>query len=269
MSAILRPQFSDLYGSSMLPVLEELFRQEYECDWAAANVGSILGRHVEAADKEGRIGECVYDSEGAPLEISSDIGRRHPSAWWFWQPQVGGFHLVDYDEDAGLDAEEWIERLKERIGERKLARIWLPHDAKAKTFAARHSPVEQFLAAFGHDRVAIVPLTKKMHSINAAQIVLPKCRFDAAKCEKGLAALRFWSYRYDEERKQYSREPLDDWSADAADAFCEGAKIMQERVLEPEKPKPGHVIAVGEQSTYTLDDAWRDRERSIHRRARI
>ncbi len=29
MSAILRPQFSDLYGSSMLPVLEELFRQEF------------------------------------------------------------------------------------------------------------------------------------------------------------------------------------------------------------------------------------------------
>lgn len=29
MSAILRPQFSDLYGASMLPVLEELFRQEF------------------------------------------------------------------------------------------------------------------------------------------------------------------------------------------------------------------------------------------------
>lgn len=27
---VLRPQYSDLYGSSMLPVLEELFRQEYE-----------------------------------------------------------------------------------------------------------------------------------------------------------------------------------------------------------------------------------------------
>lgn len=29
MAAVLRPQFSDLYGSSMLPVLEELFRQEF------------------------------------------------------------------------------------------------------------------------------------------------------------------------------------------------------------------------------------------------
>lgn len=30
MSAMLRPQFSDLFGPSMLPVLEELFRQEFE-----------------------------------------------------------------------------------------------------------------------------------------------------------------------------------------------------------------------------------------------
>jgi hypothetical protein len=29
MAAVLRPQFSDLYGSTMLPVLEELFRQEF------------------------------------------------------------------------------------------------------------------------------------------------------------------------------------------------------------------------------------------------
>ena len=120
---------------------EELFRQEYECDWSAANVGSILGRYVEAAEKAGRIGACEYDPNGAPLEISSDIGRRHISAWWFWQPQIGGFHLVDYDEEAGLDAEEWIERLQAKIGTRKLARIWLPHDAKAKTFAAQHSAV--------------------------------------------------------------------------------------------------------------------------------
>src|SRR3990167_4423484 len=33
---------------------DELYRQEYYCDWSAANVGSILGRYVEAAEKSGR-----------------------------------------------------------------------------------------------------------------------------------------------------------------------------------------------------------------------
>lgn len=248
---------------------EELFRQEYECDWSAANVGSILGRYVEQAEKQGRINDVDYDPDGAPIEISSDIGRRHISAWWFWQPQLGGFHLIDYDEDSGLDAEEWIERLKARIGPRKLARIWLPHDAKAKTFSAQHSAVEQFLTAFGHDCVAIVPQTKKLHSINAAQIVISKCRFNATKCARGLAALRSWCYEYDHERKQYSKEPVQDWSTDASDAFCEGSKVMQERIIEVPKDTAARPLMVGEENRYTMEDAWRDHHKSIHRRARI
>ena len=250
---------------------DELFRQEYYCDWSAANVGAILGRYVEAAEKEGRITDDVeYDREGAPIEISSDIGRRHISAWWFWQPQVDGFTLVDYDEDSGLDAEEWIERLQARLVGKRLGKVWLPHDARAKTFAAKHSAVEQFLTGFGHDKVAVVPQSKlKGHAINAGQVVLRRCRFHKTRCERGLAALRSWAYEYDDERKQYSREPLQDWSCDAADAFCEGAKVMQERVIEKKVVNEPRQFLVGEGSTVTMDDMWKLHERGNSRRARI
>jgi hypothetical protein len=253
---------------------DELYRQEYECDWAAANVGAILGRYVEAAEKEGRItDEVEYDPEGAPIEISSDIGRRHISAWWFWQPQVDGFTLVDYDEDAGLDAQEWIARLEERLAGKRLGRIWLPHDARAKTFSARHSAVEQFVQHFDSDGkgiVGVVPQSKmKGHAINAGQVVLRRCKFHRTRCASGLAALRSWAYEYDDERKQYSKEPLQDWSCDAADAFCEGAKIMQERVIvKQEKPKV-RTLMVGPENTLTIDDMWAIHDRSVNRRARI
>lgn len=246
---------------------EALFRQEYHCAWEAANVGSILGRYVESAEKEGRINENIdYDPFGAGVEISSDIGRRHISAWWFWQPLVGGFNIIDYDEDAGLDAQEWIERLKERLNGRKLSRIWLPHDARAKTFAASHSPIEQFMTAFGHDKVGISPETKKLHSINAARSVMKFCNFARTPCSRGLQALRSWCYEYDEERKQFSREPVQDWSTDASDAFCEGAKVMQERVITvPPKPK-GELLA-GPENRYTLEQMFESTEHK--RRARI
>ncbi len=253
---------------------DELFRQEYECDWAAANVGSILGRYVEEAEKAGRISDDVdYDPDGAPLEISSDIGRRHISAWWFWQPMVDGFKLVDYDEDAGLDAQEWIERLAQRLDGKRLGRIWLPHDARAKTFAAQHSPVEQFIARFG-DKVAISPQTKKLHSIEAGQVVMRRTKFHKTRCAAGLSALRAWQYEYDEVRKQYSKNPLDDWSCDAADAFCEGAKIMRERVIPKREDKRARVLIAGQQDVpddfahATLNDMWREHERET-RKARI
>ena len=242
---------------------DELFRQEYFCDWSAANVGSILGRYVEQAEKENRISDDVeYDEHGAGLVISSDIGRRHISAFWMWQPRTDGFAMVDYDEDAGLDADEWCERLKEKIGKRKLAFIWLPHDAKAKTFAAKHSAIETFIRHFGADKVGIVPQSKsKSHSINAGQVVLRHTHFAKTVCEKGLAALRSWAYKYDYERKQYSKEPLDDWACDAADAYCEGAKMLQEHVVEKKKDDEPRRIAVGQANTATLNDLWEEAPR--------
>jgi len=245
---------------------DELFRQEYFCDFSAANVGAILGRYVEEAEKQGRVSDDVeFDDEGSTLEISCDLGRRHTSAFWFWQPRLDGFALVDYDEESGLDAEEWIERLKEKIGSRPFKMIWLPHDARAKTFAAKHSAVEQFLSAFGHGKVGIVPRSNlKSHSINAGQVVLRSCRFAKTACKQGLAALRSWAYEYDEERKQYSKQPVDDWAADGADAFCEGAKVMQERIVEKPKPKQVRQM-VPDPYAVTLDDLWRTAPRVSHR----
>lgn len=246
---------------------DELFRQEYYCDWSAPNVGSILGRYVEQAEKENRISDDIaYDPNGAGLVISSDIGRRHISAFWLWQPRTDGFAIVDYDEDAGLDADEWCERLKEKIGNRKLSFVWLPHDARAKTFAAKHSAIETFITHFGSDKVGIVPQSKsKSHSINAGQVVMRHTHFAKTPCAKGLAALRSWAYKYDYERKQYSKEPLDDWACDAADAFCEGAKMLQERVIEKPKNNEPRYIAVGPTNTATLDDLWKQTPRTSRR----
>lgn len=215
---------------------EELFRQEFLCDFSAANVGAILGRWIEAAEKEERINDEVeFDPEGAALEISSDIGFRDTAAWWFWQPMPDGFALVDYDEDSGQDAGEWIERLREKIGTRPLKRIWLPHDARAKTFQSKRSTVEQFLAGFGSDVVRVVPQTKKMDQIQAARAVLPNCYFNKTHCHKGLMGLRAWSFEWNNETKQFARDPKHDWASHPGDGFAGGAVVMSQRKVQ--KPR--------------------------------
>lgn len=219
---------------------QSIYEQEYMCSFDAANLGAILGRYVTQADRDGRIDDAVQpDPEGAPIEISSDIGFRDTASWWFWQPTREGFNLVNHDSDSGLDASQWIDRLigeLKRVGV-KLGRIWLPQDAKAKTFASRHSPMEQFLEAFGHDVVRVVPQTKKLDQINAARWVIQRCRFAKSECKEGIEGLAAWSFEYDEETKDFSKDPKHDWASHHGDSFAYGALVMRERDPDKEKTK--------------------------------
>jgi phage terminase large subunit len=239
------------------------FEQEYLCSFDAATLGAILARQIGLAERQGRVSDDIdFDPDGVPLEISADIGRRDSSTWWFWQPRVGGYHIVDYDGGWGADAEEWAERLKKRLdkyklsgGRNALGRIWLPHDARAKTFAAKHSAVEVFINAFGVDHVAITPNSAKSDRVNAARVLTPRVAWNATNCERGLDGLRAWSYEYDEDQKTFSNEPKHDWASHDGDGYSYGCLIMQQVVPEQKKDEPPRSIAVYH-NTATLDDLY-------------
>ena len=226
--------------------------------------GTILAKWVARAEREGRIHSGVhYDPMGAPLEVTSDIGFRDTATWWYWQRRLGGFALVDYDQDIGLDADDWIPRIQERISllGARLGKIWLPQDAKAKTFQSKHSAVERFLLAFGAQKISIVPAVKVADRINAARFVMPRCEFNKTRCEEGLNGLRAWSFEYNEETQILSREPRHDWASHPGDGFSYGAVVMQE-IIEKEEPKPEPLrgITVGGNQV-TLNELWQTNPR--------
>lgn len=249
-------EFGEDYGRSK-------FEQEYMCSFDAANLGAILARAVGIAEKEGRVSDAVeFDNYGAPLEISADIGRRDSATWWFWQPKIGGYSVVDYDGGWGIDAEEWCHRLRAKIDAYRLdgrktalGTIWLPHDARAKTFAAKRSAVEIFVEHFGSDHVAITPNSRIPDRVNAARVLMPRIEFHETKCEKGLNGLRSWSYKYDEETKIFSSEPVHDWASHDGDGFSYGCLIMQQVAPPPPPPDKMRGLMVG-QATVSLDELF-------------
>lgn len=244
------------------------FEQEYMCSFDAANLGAILARSIGIAEKEGRISDDFeFDPLGAPIEISADIGRRDTATWYFWQPQIGGYQIVDYDGGWGLDADQWCDRLEEKLnkytlanGQNALGTIWLPHDARAKTFAAKHSAVEIFLKRFGNDKVRITPDSKKTDRVNAARKLISKVAFHETNCERGLDGLRAWQYEYNEENKIFSSEPLHDWASHDGDGFSYGCLIMQ--LHKPVADKEPAIFSVAGQSngrivTESLNTLWK------------
>lgn len=249
-------EFGEEYGRSK-------FEQEYLCSFEAANLGAILARSIGIAEKEGRVSDSVeFDEFGAPLEISADLGRRDTATWWFWQPKIGGYSIVDHDAGWGIDAEEWCYRLCDKIEQYKLAgkktalgRIWLPHDARAKTFAAKRSAVEIFIDFFGSEHVAITPNSRISDRVNAARVLTPRVEFHATNCATGLDGLRAWSYEYDEEKKIFSSDPVHDWASHEGDGYSYGCLIMQQVAPQKVEHKPIRGVMVGVPSV-TLDEMW-------------
>jgi phage terminase large subunit len=238
-----RKVYQDLYGQDHG---DSFYLQEFYNDWSAANIGAVMGQAIERADRSGRIVD--FEDDDWPVEISSDIGFRDTATWWFWRARLGGFDLIDYDQGVGLDADAWCQRLRKKPYDIK--QIWLPHDARNRTFASKRSAQEAFAENFGWDKVSIVPKVSVSDRINAARSLADKCRFHKTRCADGLNGLRSWSYDYDEAKRIYSSEPRHDWASHPGDGFSYGAQMMLER--EPEKakaPDPKFMIRIGEQQT--------------------
>lgn len=226
--------------------------------------GAILARWVSQAEREGRIhAQVLYDPFGSPIEVSSDLGFRDTASWWYWQRKVGGYTLLKYDGDSGLDADDWIPRIQAELLGFKLGKIWLPHDAKAKTFQSKHTSIEKFLKAFP-SQVDVVPQTKKLDQISAAREVIQRCEFSKDDCEDGLDGLRAWEYEWNDDNNVFSKEPLHNWASHPSDAFAYGCQVMQ--LYEPVKTvaDPMRGITVGNNKV-TLDELWRMTPKPSHR----
>ncbi len=264
------------------PWFPEVLRKDMERDFAVdpdkadsvwngaygSSEGAILSRWVNEAEREGRINnDVLFDPHGSPIEISSDIGFRDTAAWWFWQRKVGGFAVLKYDHDSGLDADDWIPRLQQTIHDLdfgRLGKIWLPHDARAKTFQSKHSSMEKFLSAFGANKVDVIPQSKKLDQISAARKVIKRCEFNREQCEAGIDGLLAWEYEWIDDNNVFSKEPLHNWASHPGDAFAYGSQIMEQYIPPKEEKEEARFVSVGN-NTATLDDLWKQ-TRQVSRR---
>lgn len=226
-----------------------------------AGQGAILARWINKAGREGRINsDVLFDPGGADVEFSSDIGFRDTAAWWLWQRKMRGFALLGYVGASGMDADDWAPELEKKLTEwgvplSRLGKIWLPPDAKAKTFQSKYSTVERFIAKFGMPRIGVIPPSKKPDQISAAREMVDRCEFHRERCEEGLDGLSAWEFEWNDDNNVFSREPLHNWASHPGDAYSYGCQRMQE-VPAPEAKPPSRHLEVGAANTMTMNDAW-------------
>lgn len=198
---------------------DALFAQEWMCDWQAAIVGSYYGRMMRDLETSGQITSVPYDPQ-ALVHTAWDLGLNDQTAIWFFQVIGREIHVIDYLENSGQPL-AWYAGEVHRRGYAYGEHI-LPHDAEAKELQTNRSRTEtlrglnlncRVLKASGAERILVAD------GINAVRSVLPRCWFDAKKCERGIEALKAYRREWDEKKKSFHDSPVHDWASDPADAF--------------------------------------------------
>lgn len=210
----------------------EQYEQELECSFTAAIIGAYFGKEMAEAERENRICSVPHDPS-VSVQTWWDLGIDDSTAIWFVQYVGREIHVIDYIETNGEALPFYAKELDKRPY--RYSDHMLPHDAAARELGTGKTRVET-LQALGLRNCVVVPVQEVADGINAARLLMPRCWFDAAKCKRGIEALRQYRREYDDKLKNFKSRPLHDWSSHGADAFRTGA--MGGRVPSmPRKPK--------------------------------
>tara|TARA_R110002110_G_C13384155_1_gene711370 strand:+ start:215 stop:1543 length:1329 start_codon:yes stop_codon:yes gene_type:complete len=255
-SLLLKPEDTHVLSNEDLQELqkqmdEPQYAQEFLCDFTAAVKGTFYADQIQQLEAEGKITpRPLYDPD-LPVQCAADLGYTDSTAFWFWQEAPDGIRIIDYYQAQGEPLNHYIDMLESKPY--NYERVWLPHDARAKTLQTGRSTVEQILET--GLPCSITPNLKVLDGINAVRKILPDCHFDLATTHEGVEALRAYKREFNELTKSFRDKPLHNWASDGSDAFRYLAIVCQRgRVEEKPQKKPDFTRKL------TLDKLHEERE---------
>jgi phage terminase large subunit len=246
---------------------EALIRQEYLCDWTAANVGSVWGDLVEVLEKAGVIAE-FDDFDKARLFTTWDLGGAGASGdatgFWLWAATDEGADLLDYYENHGKTLAHYFDEVARRESQlgARVFKHWLPHDARSHpSIVSGVSVIEQCAEHWGLERVAIYPEDSLLNGIQAARWLLQLPVRIHPRCIEGVEALKAYHYVWDDDRKVFSNRPEHDWSSHAADGFRGLSLVVRQSADRTRRPKDDRPRPYIGSVKATLDESWASYDR--------
>ena len=216
---------------------EEVIQQEYYCSFEGYLRGTIYGDLLKRAHADGRVCRVPWIT-GLPVGTMWDIGRTDATAIWFYQVVGQEIRFIDYYANIKQGADHYVKICHERPY--LYGKIMLPHDAKVKGYTAQES-TEEFLAKTLCRNVRITEKISIQSGIDITRRMFSRFVFDQIKCDtrpnpnvpSGLEGLAGYRRNWDEEKQDYSGEPVHDSFSHPADALRTGTVGWEERVEFP------------------------------------
>jgi phage terminase large subunit len=200
-----------------LHVYEGQCKQNLEGAIYADQMRELTIRQADRAAEMGLPVLRVPYERGTPVDIIFDIGKSDFTSIWARQIISWELRFINFHQSNRKDPSDHAEVIKS--WGYPIGTLWLPHDAKAKRYGSKLTVEEQFRELFPGVSVRIVPKLSVLDGIAAARTVFGNCWIDPVRCMDGLTALRHYRWEVDPVTKMFSRVPLHDEYADAADSF--------------------------------------------------
>lgn len=209
---------------------------------ASSDVGSVWGPWIAELEKRGGISAFSHPNDG--VFASFDLGHSDATGIWFWRINSHGVpDIIDHYENHGEGPSHYFAVLDAKGYD--YAKIWLPHDARHKTFATQVTALDQFIERYGAGKVAITPQLSIADGLAAARWMLEQPMRIHERCgaigrlgHSGLDALRDYRFDWDEENQCFSRTPVHNFASHSADAFRYVALVVKFSDLMTKKPDP-------------------------------
>ena len=193
---------------------EEVIQQEYYCSFSGYRTGSYYSKQMVELEREGRVVSVPWEPT-LPVFTAWDLGVADHTAIWFGQHVGREVRLIDYLEEQGEGFLYYAKLLRQKPY--YYSNHWAPHDIEVRELSSGRSRLE--IARGLGINFRIVPNIPVADGIDNVRATLPRCWFDAQKCERGLKALINYHKQEQKGGGQYMPTPRHDVWSHGADAF--------------------------------------------------
>jgi len=195
-----------------------LFRQEYECDWAAAVPGAYWGKELDNLERDGRLCAVPYDPE-IPVITSDDLGVNDANVKLYWQEAGAQIRLIDVDVHRNVGLPTHVKDMKAK--EYHYGQNIYPHDIKVRELGTDGKSRLSILKKLGvvHPTVAPGPgQMSRADGIDAFRRLIPRLWIDQGKCGDVFEIWKSYHAEWIQETNTLGKNPVHDYSSNFADS---------------------------------------------------
>jgi len=191
---------------------EDYIMQDYYCSFMQGIEGTYLGKQLQIASNEGRIGSFQYD-ETFPVYTAWDLGVGDFMAIVFYQLIGNKVVIIDYHEATGYSFVYYAKMMKEK--DYYYSSHYAPFDIKNREMGAGSNKELRALSRLDKaEEVGItfepVPKASFENSVDNARAIMSRCYFnnDNKDVKKLITHLEQWGRTWNDQIQDYT-----DWEA--------------------------------------------------------